>query len=430
MNIYPIAMEDYFSPGFKTKPSVHVGSQTHKFFRGNHKEQSWEGFRLAGAFDRDVIVLRDLDPNYITYWNSFAENLSIVNLSGVDKGKFLTEIILKDSHTVDLIKQKMKHGSKLMVSHPTRLEQKLANILGIPLHGSPQISELYGTKSGIRNLAKEFDILMPPGFVCSSDSQIKKSISQLQHSFDEIVIKHDLSLSGYFSKKIEANNSVDLKIWLDEIIGEKFIEGKDVVVVEGWLKSKASLCAHIEILEGNETIICAGWQQIIDSNGISYMGAGPLMLSAKALKSFITQVNKLAKALKKKGAVGSYGPDFMITSEEETNMETDTCVLIELNARVPYTAFPLEAIKQIKGKIGSGFCAQHIKLSRSMSFSEIKDILERERLLITKRDSNVKGVVPYNVGLLPWKLFDIVAMADSWEETQAIIKKVDNLFGN
>jgi len=428
MKINPIIIESYFTPGFKTKPAVHVGSQTIKFFHGNPKEQSWEGFRLAGAFGKDVAVVRDFDPNYITYWNNLADKVSIINLSGVDKGKFLTEVVLEDSSVINSIKQKMDFNSKLMVFLPTELEQKLADTLGIPLHGSPQISELYGTKSGIRKLAGEFDLLMSPGFVCSTYTQIKDSIFKLKHSFEKIIIKHDLSLSGYFSKKIDTDNIGDLKRSLNTIASGKFTEGEDTVVVEGWIKSKTSLCAHIEILEGKDPIICAGWQQIIDSDGISYMGAVPLMISAKALKSFITQVNKLAKALKEKGAVGSYGPDFVITSEEEPNMEADTCVLIELNARIPYTAFPLEAIKQIKGKIGNGFCTQHIKLSRSISFSDIKGILERERLLITERDSSAKGVVPYNVGLLPWKIFDIVAIGDSWEEASWITDKVNNIF--
>ena len=107
----PILMEKYFNPGFKTKPAVHVGSQTHRFFYGNPREQAWEGFRLAGAFDKDVIVLRDLDPNYVRYWKNFADSLHIINLFGVDKGKFLTEIILNDSSVVAIIKQKMKIGN-------------------------------------------------------------------------------------------------------------------------------------------------------------------------------------------------------------------------------------------------------------------------------------------------------------------------------
>ena len=428
MSNNPIIMEDYFNPGFKTKPAVHVGSQTIRFFRGSPKEQAWEGFFLSGIFDNDVIVVRDLDQNYIKYWENLVEGVKIVNLVGLDKGKFLTEIILENPYIVDSIKRQMAYGSRLMVFHQSELEEKLANAFGISLHGSVRISELYGTKSGIRKLAKEFDLIMPRGFVCSTYFQVKKAISDLKDSFDNVIIKHDSSLSGYFSKKMAIDNIGNLREILDKISGGKFTEGKDIVVVEGWVKSKTVLGAHIEILGNKDPIICAGWQQIIDSDGISYMGAGPLMLSSKALKSFITQVNKLAKALKDKGAVGSYGPDYIVASEEETNIEPDTCALIELNSRIPYTAFPLEAVKNIKGKIGHGFLSRHIKLSKEITFLDIRAILEKERLLITKKDNRAKGVLPYNVGLLPWRLFDIVAIGDSAEEALWITKKVDNIF--
>jgi len=421
-------MEKYFNPGFKTKPGVHVGSQSVKFFQGNPREQTWEGFHLAGAFNGDVIVVRDLDPNYVTYWNNFTRDLTIINLSGADKGKFLTEIILKDKHAINLIKKKMEPDSKLMVSHPTNLEQKLAEALNIPLHGSPRISELYGTKSGIRHLAKEFNLQMPPGFICSTYSQVEKAISILQHSFDEIVIKHNLSLSGYFSKKIKAIDNRDLKVLVDEVCGGQFSEGKDIVVVEGWLRSKTSLCAHIEILEGKEPIICSAWQQIIDSDGISYMGASPLMISEKAFDSFLRQVWKLAFALKEKGAIGSFGPDFLITGGKETNLERDTSVLLELNARAPYTAYPLQLIKNIKGNIGNGFYTKHIKLKHRLNFVEIRKILETNNLLITRKSRKASGVIPHNIGLLPWKLFDILAIGNSWEETINIMEKIDLIF--
>lgn len=65
---------------------------------------------------------------------------------------------------------------------------------------------------------------------------------------------------------------------LDEISGGKFVENRDILIVEGWLKNKAALCAHIEILDGQDPIVCAGWQQII-------------------------------------GVVGSYSPDFLIMAD-------------------------------------------------------------------------------------------------------------------
>ncbi len=426
----PVIMEDYFKPGFKTKPAVHVGSQTVQLFHNNAEEQAWEGYHLAGAGSKDLVVLRNFDESYITYWNSLMGKTNIINLSNVDMGKFLTEVILENPSIINLIKSKMSPDSKLMVFLPTSLEKRLANKLKIPLHGSPKISLLYGTKSGIRKLADEVGIPMPQGFICTTFIQVKKAIKSLSKLFKTIVIKHDLSLSGYFSKKVEINDIGRIKKLLDQIAGGKFIEGRDIVVVEGWLKSKASLCAHIEVLPNQEPIICSGWQQIIDRDGISYIGAGPLQLSNKAMDSFMTETLKLANALKQKRAVGSYGPDFIVTADSETSMESDSCILVELNARVPYTAFPLEIIKQVKGKIGNGFYTQHIKLSKPVYFSEIKEILQKEKLLISEKESKARGVVPFNVGLLPWKLFDVIVMANSWKETKQIIEKVRKVFAN
>lgn len=422
MKITPILMEDYFDPGFKTKPAVVIGSQTIQLFSGNAMEQAWEGCSLAAASKNDLAVVRNFDPLYLDYWKSLMDHPSIINLknSENDLKRYLTDIILENPNLIKQIKDQMDPKSKLMIFLPTSSEQKLANKLGISLHGSPKIDELYGTKSGIRKLAQEFSIKMPPGFICLTISEVRKAIKNLSSFFETIVIKHDKSLSGYFTKKLEVTKITDLVIDLNEIAGGRFTEGEDIVVVEGWVDSTASLCAHIEIVEGQKPIVCAGWQQIIANDGISYRGAGPLMLSSKAMESFNMQVNRITSALYKKGAVGSFGPDFLIVDED--------CLLMELNARVPFTAYPLEIVKQIRGTIGSGFLTQHVQLSRVWTFSEVKEALQKEGLFISKKDKNAKGVVPYNIGLLPWKMFDVAVMADSWEEVLEIMYKVETLY--
>lgn len=422
-------MEDYFDPGFKTKPMVFEGSQTLKFWHGNAEEQAWEGVHLAGSSKGDLAIVRDIDPDYLKYWRVLMDNPKILNLKGTNPEEYLTEVILESPEVLSAIKRDMEPSSKLMVFFPTEIEQKLADKLGIPLYGSPEISRLYGTKSGIRNLANKARITMSPGFICSTLDQIQKALVILGKDFDEVVIKHDLSASGYFSKKLNSQKTGDVENHLREIVGRNFVDGEEIVVVEGWLKSKVSLCAQIEISEGQEPVICAGWQQIIDSDGISYMGGGPLMLSKKAFNSFYNQVQRLAKALKQEGATGSFGPDFLITSKDETRLEPDTSVLVELNARVPYTAFPLEIIKQVKGKIGNGFLAKHIKVPKKTTFKQLEKILEKEQLLITKKGNKAKGVVPFNVGLLKWGTFDIVAMADFWKEALQLVQGIDHLFG-
>ncbi|QQG40610.1 MAG: hypothetical protein HYV37_03510 [Candidatus Levyibacteriota bacterium] len=423
----PISMEKYFTPGLKTKPGVHIGSQTHPLFHGIAKEQAYEGYYLGAAGEGDVAIVRNFEQTYIDYWKNLIGDHHIINLTHTDPGAYLTQSILDDPKVIEDIKHHMDPKSRLHVFSPTRLEQKLADKLGIPLHGKPEIGERFGTKSGTRRLAKKYGIPMAPGFVCKSVRDVEKAFNELKKYFRGIVIKYDYSLGGYFSKRVETSNKIKIKELLDEIIGRKFREGKDTVVVEGWLKSKATPCAHIEILEGQDPVICTGWQQIVDVDGISRIGAGPLTLSDRAMKSFLSAVNKLAWALKDKGACGSFGPDFLITADDETQMPPDTAVLLELNGRIPMTAIAFEIIQNVRGKIGSGFWAQHLTLKSPLTFEELAEKLSKEGILIQKKDKRARGIVPFNTGLLPWKMLDLVVMADTWDETVVVMRKAQQV---
>ena len=426
-----ILMEDYFNPGFKSGPLVHIGSQTHVMWTGIEQEQAMEGFHLSAVQNHNVGVVRNFDPLYINYWKSLNETAKVINLLNVDTKKYLSEVLLENPLILNTVKEKMHPNSRLMTFFITELEEKLAQTLGIPLHGSMNVSKRYGTKSGIRLLADKASIAMASGSICGTLEDIYRAIEILRNNFESVVIKHDLSASGYWSKKIDLINFENAKGQIKEFvenISKQLKQESNIFVVEGWLKSKASLCAHIEIIKGKEPIICAAWEQIIDSDGISYVGAGPLQLSTIAFESFRTEVQKLATVLTKEGVEGSFGPDFLITSEEETNFGPDKAILIELNARAPVTAFPLELIKHVKGKIGSGFLSSHIKLKKPAKFIDIKEILEDKNLLILKKDDKNTGVIPFNIGMLPWKTFDVVVMADSWEETKHIMLKVKSIF--
>lgn len=422
-------MEEYFTPGFKSKPAVHIGSQTIPLFHGIAEEQAYEGYYLAAASEGDVAIVRNFEPSYISYWKKLIGEHSIINLTDTDPGEYKTQAILDSPKVIKEIKHYMHPKSKLHVFSPTRLEQKLADKLGIPLHGDPEFSECYGTKSGIRKLAKEYSILMSPGFICQNVKEVEGAINSLRDHFKHVVIKFDHSLGGYFSKKVRISNKMNVKELLDEILGEPFQDGEYKIVVEGWLKDSATPCAHIEILKDQDPIICAGWQQIVDTDGVSRIGAGPLMISKKAMETFLDAVKKLAWALKEKGAIGSFGPDFLITEGENGQIPADTAVLIELNARIPMTAIALEIILNVRGKIGSGFWAMHLKLKSRLTFTEIAKKLDSQGILIKKKDKGATGVVPFNVGLLSWKMIDLVAMADTWDEAQAIMRKAQKALG-
>lgn len=422
----PVKMEEHFCPGI-TRPAVHVGSQTMRFFCGNPKEQAWEALLLAAAFDQDITVVRDVDPDYLAYWASLTGGYRVVNASGANPGEYLSRVLLDDPVLLEIVRLAMAPGARLHVFFPTPLEQELADALGIPLHGSPEVSARYGTKSGVRDLARAAGIPMPPGCVCRTYAEVEEAVTELRDQFDELVIKHDLSTGGDWSQRFNVWSD-DPRAVAAEVSDGHFVEGRDVVVVEGWLQTIASLCAHIEIPPEGNPVVCAGWQQVLGEDGKTHIGSGPLMLSAARVAEFHAQAHRLAVALQREGAVGSFGPDFLVVDQAGT--DDGEVVLVELNARIPATAFPLQIVRQVKGAIGTGFCSRHVHLARPASFSEVAGVLQAEGLLITELDPNASGVVPYNVGLLPWQLFDVVAIADDWEEALRIIGRVDNAINN
>ena len=424
----PLDMEDYFQPGYITKPAVHIGSQSMRLYNGDEEEQAIEGIHLAAANKDDVVVVRNIDPLYIKYWEGLVGKVHVINLTTDDKQNYLSKVILGDKKVLHEIKNKMHPSSSLMVYFPTSFEEKVAQRLGIKLHGSRSISKKFGTKTGIRELAQKANIPMPEGHICLTKDDVIKAIDLLLVKYDTIIVKHALSSAGRWMKKIHKGEPIKVTTLLNQLSGGKFIEGKDTFVVEAWINSKASLCAHIEITEDREPVVAAAWEQIIDADGITYMGAGPLKLSPDAMKSFMKQVTDLARALKENGAIGSYGPDFIITDTTQDYYPPDTSLLIELNARTPVTPFALEIVKQVKGKVGSGFLTQNIKLSKKLTFKKVRDILKCEGLLITKPNAKATGVVPYNVGLLNWHRLYYVVMADTWEETLQIANRVRQLF--
>lgn len=416
----PLLMEDYFSPGLKAKPAVHVGSQTMRLYLGDLLEQAVEGAQLAAAGSDDVVVLRNFDEDYIEYWKKLIGTKHIINLKNVDQGDYLSNIILSDKKITHEIKTLMHPSSSMMVYFPTEVEQQLAEQLGIPLHGVPEVSINFGTKSGIRTLAEENKILMPPGFICRTINDVERAISTLGKTYEEIVIKHDLSSQGRWSKKIKIKEIDNIPKLLDELSDKEFIEGRDVFVVEAWVKSSKSICVHIEIQPDKDPILCGAWEQVFEEDNISYKGAGPLMLSDTARDLLLREAEKLAQALKSQGAIGSFGPDFVITAQDEKSFPEDTCLLIELNARIPFTAYPLEIVKEVRGKIGNGFFNTSLHLTQKYSFSDLALLLTEHNLLIKERDPRARGVVPYNIGLLKWNSLYFVAMADTWHDAEKV----------
>lgn len=418
------SLEEHFSPGFRTRPAIHIGSQTMQLYHGDEKEQAVESLHIAAAHGEDVVIVRNIDPDYVEYWKKLTGLENIINLQTDDQKNYLSDLILKDHLLQEKIKTLSKDNSTLMVYFPTEVEEQLAGKLQLKLHGSPKISADYGTKSGIRKLALENNIQMPPGYVCTTNEEVENALTKLFQIFNKAIIKHDLSSAGRWMKVVEKDDNIYVEKILSQV--KKDSDSDDRYVVEGWINSKASLCAHIEIVKGEKPQILAAWQQFLDKDNITYMGAGPLMLNDDVLVKFKKTVQDLADALWEKGAVGSFGPDFLI-ADKGAAVPEDEVLLLELNARVPFTAFPVEIVKMVKGNVGTGFFSSNIELETRPAFKEVASLLDENKLLISKRDPGAEGIVPFVPKLLDWGYFYYVAIGENAKEARKLSTRAQKL---
>lgn len=419
----PVSLEEHFQPGLKLSPLLLIGSQTHDIWKNSAYLQAPEDYYLAAMGTNNVAVVRNIDPNYITYFSALMDGGKVINLYNVDGGAFLAEYLLKTKWAFEQIQRVIHSGFHLMPFGITNLEQSLAKKFRVPIYGSKQIAATYGTKSGIRRLAQAANIPVSPGYICTTLKEIEQAIHSLRKEFRFVALKHDTSVSGFLSKRLSTRPNVNVTKIIEKLFRRPFLEKEDVVVIEGWIDNASSIGAHIEIAPGKKPVVCAAWQQHIDADGVSYIGAGPMQISLQALAGLKNCLTRLAQILADYGAVGSFGPDFLITADHQP-------ILLELNARVPYTAFPLEIIRHIKGTIGEGFSSAPIFVKKSTTAVEVLTRLSQKKLLVTKKDRQAKGVVPFHMAMLPWGMFNIAAMGDTWKDTQAMVQQVRRLFGN
>jgi hypothetical protein len=431
----PIRMEALFRSAYKDGPAVHVGSRTLSLFADSPYEQAYETVHLAYTKPDDVIVLRQIDQTYLDYWKQLIGDVIVYDLSvwkEHDPGAFLSTILLESPNLLRAIKNqvktKMADNTHLFVFFPTVLEQRLADKLEIPLYGDPRTCELYGTKSGVQQLASQAHVPMPQRRICATTTQILAAIGEMfaQPSCVEIIVKHDHSIGGGWSLRItkkQYKRRGQHAILNEVLTALHFQEGQESVVVEEWLAgARASVATHIEIHPAfEEPIIRWGWHQLLETDGVSYRGAIPLQFSPATVQAVIAQSQGIARALQWAGGSGSYAPNFLMT-------EDDQPLLLELNARVPFSAFGLSIVQKLKGEIGEGFMTQYVSVPSDTHFQDVYEVLKRNHLLIEAAEgSATRGVVPFNIGLLPYGKCSLVAMAPTWEEARTYMYRAVRL---
>lgn len=417
----PVKMEDRFNTAYHDGPAVHLGSRTMPLFKASAYEQAYEAIHLAYTKPGDTIVLRNADPVYLKYWRKLVPHVHIYNLFDPRPKRYLSQMVLQAPGTLPWLQANIPSDAQLFVFFSTADEQVIAQKLGIPLYGSPEISSRFGTKSGVEALARIAQVEMPDRQTCTTKNALRATMLDMLNNkrYSQIIVKNDESIGGGWSKRIrrrEVAQGLSEPLFAAILKKIRFIEGTPVVVEQWREDTQASASVHIEIPPGRrDPVIRWGWQQLIARDGVSYQGAAPLMLPKAAIDHFIGQTQMLAKALGDAGAVGSYAPNFLITRQNQA-------VLVELNARIPLSAFALAIVQQVKGAIGDGFITHYVNVPGKWPFAQVKHVLKNAGILIERPNGAATwGVVPFNVGLLPHGKCSLVAIAPTWPDARQVM---------
>lgn len=407
---------------------VHLDSKTVSIYASSDEPAdfsfSFELRHISLSKPGDIVVLRKnkVPWDYINYHQFLIKgNINVIEVEEDKKNQnfSLPQLLIKSSDSINKIKKILNRNAVLMVWDSTENEQKVADMLGIPLWGSPKINRYFGHKSGSRLLAEECGLNIPQGKSCHTKKEVLDFLNILKYKgIKKVVIKYDESYGGIGHLVIEdlnKNSNKKVKIFLNAI--KQNLGGG--WTVEQWVPSKKTIGSHIEINMDKEMYLSFLWQQIIDNDSVSYNGAIPLEIDKNHYGQLITYMKIIANFIIKQGGQGSFGPDFMIGKDNKIYFN-------ELNARIPSTAFPLQITKQIVGHIPKGFLATSVKIKKGTKFKDLKLKLEKNNLLYPNKDNH--GVIPYHVGQLEWGNFYFVITSDSQKKSQQHYKKIIYLF--
>jgi hypothetical protein len=409
---------EIFKPGLKHQQyydqAVHVGSQSVGLqeVMTTESEQAYEGRHMSLCKPGDVMVARTIDLNYLDYWQGLIEGKvePVCPKHAAGDLSFLSTLLLNDKDGLKQVKDAIDGNTVLLPFSPTVLEEGLSQVLNINFWGKSGVSGKYGVKTGGIEMAKACGIPLAPGFCLYGTKSINEAVDALSYNgHKEGVVKLDLSLGGMGSWKFTFDTEGVRQV-IQSMMLAGYNEG-DGFVIESWLDKQKVIGTHLEITPDGKYYLCAAWEQKVE--GTSYVGAVPLDLSDSMMSKLVTHLKSLGEFLVDKGAVGSHGPDFMLVGND--------MIFNEDNARIPATAIPLEIALVVNGYVPSGFMASHISLPIGTKFQDVQTRLAEKKLLITKPDSLACGVVPFNVGLLPWGKMDMVALASDIEKAVDLI---------
>lgn len=277
----------------------------------------------------------------------------------------LTSKILERPRLMARIRENLLPGqvAHLTGFNITPLEEELAEKLGIPIYGCPSALAAWGGKSGSRELFRRAGVPMPPGFEhLHTPAEVTAALNALKREFPwlkKAMLKLNDGFSGdgnaiftYARKEEEVKPEQlagQLKIVAAKLSYRLFMEKLSEMggIVEAFVDGaeKASPSVQCRITPVGEVEVISTHDQVLDEQtGQVYLGA-----SFPAQAEYAAEIGemgrRIALELRKLGALGRFGVDFMSVKQDGQWVH----YAIEVNLRKGGTTHPYLMLQLLTG---------------------------------------------------------------------------------
>ena len=278
----------------------------------------------------------------------------------------LTEKILERPRLIQRIRYGISDPSRafMTVFNSTRLERKLAVLLGIPLNGvDPALADL-GTKSGSRKLFREAGVAHPEGFEdLRTEDAVVSALEALRGRRPDIrraVLKLDDSFSGegnaiFRYPKTSARSGIrEAMAALAFCVPtdpngywRKFAEMGGVVEEFLEYPESASPSVQLRIDPQGEVVLLSTHDQILGGQSCQVY-EGCRFPAAEPYRRLIQQAGRrVGEVLARRGVVSRFGIDFLVGRRSE---HSDWQIsALEINLRIGGTTHPFLALQFLTG---------------------------------------------------------------------------------
>ena len=384
--------------------------------------QHMEEIMLLLADEKDILLMRHMpDERFMEKMLRLGfQKPQILCPKESDDSKSITELVLEDEILLAKLRAIAQEQSVYLVPYGvTEKEQRLGNLCGMMLQGSPGVvSRRANSKLYARQLATNLGLPCPEGVVCECIEDIPKAWERLKKNFSKVIIKRMYGASGqglYLLDNIQKLHRVLHLLKRSDGNTGKWI-------VEGWYEDKTDWNAQLYIQEDGKVQIFSIKKQLLKDT-VYHGSLFPMDSMDETMVQYKRQLEEVGQALYADGVRGVVGIDSIFTKEE-------LFPVIEINVRFTLSTY-LSMLPQMFEERYFQSMYYRVPRKEELEYTKLEEKLKQKKLLF--EIGKKRGIFFYNHGCMAkenigktGRLF-LVIVAEKWGEIKHMQQQLEQI---